>query len=140
MLIKHQLDPHLIAAAKPLLRKIARNPVIGGFRGASSGGLEPELKRDGTLSGQNRVPDHEYLRGAKDGVLGFYDRSPRENYCRMTAYTQKNLDDYVQLLPYVQEIEFRLRERLRRKSLLPSDSMCRPRAGIGSFPAPTLAP
>jgi hypothetical protein len=58
-LVKGRLDHQLVATAKPLLRDIAKNPVIGGYRGTSSGGLEPTYRQDGSLTQERRVPFHE---------------------------------------------------------------------------------
>jgi Oxygenase domain of the 2OGFeDO superfamily len=105
ILIKGRIATDLTVAAKPHLRKIATNLVIGGFRGSAAGGLAPERRQDGSLTGQYRVPDNEYLRGARDGIIGFSDRSNRADYCRMTAYTQANVDEYFRLLPYFQAVD-----------------------------------
>lgn len=105
ILVKGIIDTAVTSAAKPYLRKIATNRVIGGIRGASSGGVAPVYREDGSLRSGLRVPHHEYLVGAKEGMIGFYDRTGRENYCRMTAYTRKNVEDYFRLLPYFQAVD-----------------------------------
>jgi hypothetical protein len=104
-LIKGHIDPQMLAAARPSLLKVAANRVIGGQRGSSAGGLEPAYRADGSLSKQMRVPHHENLVAAKDGVFGFYDRTVHQRYCRSTAFTRNHIDHYARLLPYLQKID-----------------------------------
>ena len=120
ILVKGRVSTELTSSAKPHLRKIATNAVIGGFRGSASGGLAPALRRDGTPSGQSRVPDHEYLRGARDGIIGFTDRSNREDYCRMTAYTQAHVDEYFPLAPVLSGRRLHLSRVCSRKIRSPA--------------------
>ena len=103
-LIKGQLDERMLAAARPSLLKVATKRVIGGFRGASSGGLEPALRRDGSVSNHMRVPFHQNLAEAKGGVIGFFDRTSREDYCRSTSFTRDHNKEYSELLPYFQAV------------------------------------
>ncbi len=104
-LIKGHVDEAMLANVKPHLRKVTTTPIIGGFRGSSSGGTEPSYRSDGTLSNEVRVPYHDNLVGAKDGILGKYDRTGRENYCRLTAFNQQHFVEYFQILPYLQRLD-----------------------------------
>jgi len=41
----------------------------------------------------------------KSGIIGYSDRYPRIPYCRRTMFTQRNWDEYVKCLPYIQEVD-----------------------------------
>ena len=54
------------------------------------------LKKDGTLSNSPRGKQVD------SGIIGYADRYARIPYCRTTAFTEKNLEEYKKALPYIQ--------------------------------------
>jgi len=66
--------------------------------GKISNGRVYRLKKDGTISNSPEAKPVE------SGIIGYADRYPRIPYCRTTAFTQKNFDEYKKSVPYIQLI------------------------------------
>lgn len=74
--------------------------VAGGkdeFTGKNS---KMRLKKDGTYSKQSIA--NEFV---NSGVVGFYDRSTRFPYCRLTAYTHHQMDKYKAAYPIFKAVD-----------------------------------
>lgn len=41
----------------------------------------------------------------ESSIIGFYDRYPRINYCRKTAWTQNNPQEWEYVVPYVEQVD-----------------------------------
>lgn len=56
-------------------------------------GVKPikQIKEDGTKSNTSRVPTEHQV---ESSIIGYFDRYPRINYCRKTAWTQDNDDKF----------------------------------------------
>jgi hypothetical protein len=106
ILIKDALPNTLCATAEPFFLRAASHKVIGSFRGTASGEkmIHP-LKTDGTVSKMLEVPDVPRLRGAKQGVLGYMDKS-NLNPCRTTSYTRDHWEQFsTTVMPYVEAVD-----------------------------------
>ena len=57
------------------------------------------LKKDGTLSNTNRANT------VNSGIVGYFDRNVRFPYCRQTAWTEKNFDQFRDAYPYIKYID-----------------------------------
>lgn len=87
------------------LRESARNT---DNRGVATGTHEVGLKvkkrkarKDGTLSNYNVS-----VGGAvTSGIIGYFDRTPRNPYCRTTAYNLEKGHKFNEALPFIQEID-----------------------------------
>jgi Oxygenase domain of the 2OGFeDO superfamily len=106
ILIKDALPNILCSTAEPFLLKSATANVIGSFRATAAGTkMEHPIKKDGTVSKMLQVPDVPRLRGAKNGVLGYMDKS-NLNPCRTTSYTRDHWEQFsTTVMPYVQAVE-----------------------------------
>ena len=104
--LKNIIPQALCTAAEPIFLNAASAKVIGSFRGTASGTkMEHRIKKDGTVSKMLAVPDVPHLRGAKNGVLGFLDRS-NFSPCRITAYTRDHWAQFsTTVMPYVQAVD-----------------------------------
>lgn len=56
------------------------------------------IKLDGTVSNTARAI------AVNTAIIGFFDRYPRIPYCRQSAFTQKNPELWMQVLPYIQKV------------------------------------
>ena len=120
---KNVLDPKLCKTAYHSLRKAA---AITNNRGDAAGYFNPDqdpnfnysghigrtgqrskafhrIKRDGTVSKTTSA------KSVESGIVGYFDRNVRMPYCRLTAWTQNNFDQFRQAMPYIRNIsdEFR---------------------------------
>ena len=104
--LKKIIPQPLCTAAEPIFLKAASEKVIGSFRGTASGTkMAHRIKKDGTVSKMLAVPDVPRLQGAKNGVLGYLDRS-NLNPCRTTSYTRDHWADFsTTVMPYVQAVD-----------------------------------
>lgn len=99
---KKCLPANLAREAFPILEKIKQKT---NNRGYASGKLymnaPPTKKLDGTLSKTHRV--------AKGGevvssVIGYFDRYPRIPYCRQTAFTANEPENFEKVLPFIRAV------------------------------------
>ena len=56
------------------------------------------VKKDGTLS---RVYQSKKV---QSGIAGYFDRNARRPYCRQTAFTEHNREEFLESIPYLQGI------------------------------------
>jgi len=66
--------------------------------GKIANGRAYRLKKDGTIS------NSPVAKAVESGIIGYADRYPRIPYCRTTAFTEKNFDEYKKSVPYIQLI------------------------------------
>lgn len=69
----------------------------------------------GLASGTERVKGASktsYARSVDSAIVGAFDRSPRFNYCRLTAWTGKETEQWTELFPFLQEISRYLQENV----------------------------
>tara|TARA_R100001126_G_scaffold46422_1_gene26314 strand:- start:55 stop:963 length:909 start_codon:yes stop_codon:yes gene_type:complete len=93
-------------AAGPLNVKVG-DVIDGNVVGKLLGGNRyAPVRKDGTLS--NSVMG----KTVDSGIIGYADRYARIPYCRTTAFTEKNLEDYKKTLPYIQSISDLFRQYL----------------------------
>jgi len=62
------------------------------------------IKPDGTLSRVSRS------KKVQSGIAGYFDRNPRFPYCRQTAFTEKNREEFLAAMPYLQGISSLFKE------------------------------
>jgi hypothetical protein len=75
--------------------------------------VRPESKNRGAAAGSSRYRERK-LDGSQSrttvadplpsGLMGFYDRSPRQPYCRATAFTARHHRKFTQLRPFVSAV------------------------------------
>lgn len=99
ILLKNRLQPELLEAVRPIVRKVARQPVPGGNRSDAAGAGRAKRKRmEGSLTKMTGVPmledlsdeDYQRLKPATTGIFGFQARTVRGGRvypCRLTAYS-----------------------------------------------------
>jgi hypothetical protein len=106
VLIKDALPGTLCDTAQPFFLAAATQHVIGSFRGTAAGEkMIHRIKNDGTLSKMLEVPDIPRLRGSKQGVLGYMDKS-NLNPCRTTSYTRDHWEQFsTTVMPYVRAVD-----------------------------------
>ena len=115
---KGVLDPKVCKQAYGALRKAAH---VTNNRGDAAGYFNPNddpkfsyqgfvgnnksqakqfqrVKKDGTLSKTATA------KSVESGIIGYFDRSVRMPYCRTTAWTQHNMAEFKQAVPYIQQI------------------------------------
>ena len=99
VLLKNRLQPELLEAVRPIVRKAARQPVAGGNRSEAAGtGNVQRTRKNRSPSKICGIPtlkdlsdeDYQRLKRAKSGVFGFNARTVRGGQvypCRLTAYS-----------------------------------------------------
>jgi hypothetical protein len=107
---KNRLPADSCVAAYKNLRKAAVNTEN---RGMAAGPLDTDehlahqqysrtrfrrIKPDGTLSRVFRS------KRVKSGIAGYFDRNARRPYCRQTAFTEHNREEFLASIPYLQGI------------------------------------
>lgn len=115
---KGVLDPKLCKTAYLSLRKAA---AVTNNRGDAAGYFNPNddpkfsyqgyvgsgksqskqfqrIKKDGTVSKTATA------KSVESGIVGYFDRNVRMPYCRLTAWTQDNLNQFKQAIPYIKNI------------------------------------
>jgi hypothetical protein len=98
ILLKDRLRPELLDAARPIVRKVACQPVAGGNRADAAGtGMVQRKRKSGSVSKLTGVPclvdlsdeDYQRLKPAKGGIIGYHPRVVRGGQIypsRLTAY------------------------------------------------------
>lgn len=66
---------------------------------ASGEKLVHKKKKDGTISNYTVTEN-----GVMSSIIGFYDRYARANYCRKTAWTQKNTENWEMVTLYTKQV------------------------------------
>jgi hypothetical protein len=99
ILLKNRLQTELLQTVRPILRKVARQPVAVGNRVAAAGtGMVQRKRKNGTPTKMIGIPnlkdlsdeDYQRLKPAKSGVFGYNARDMRGGQllpCRLTAYS-----------------------------------------------------
>lgn len=101
ILVKNVIPYEFCVAAYPVALSAASAPVIGGTRAIAAGAyMEPRTRKDGTKGKRTEVPDLPHLRGAKNGVIGYYDKPQ----CRQTAYSAHYWERFLEILPLIQSV------------------------------------
>jgi hypothetical protein len=62
------------------------------------------IKHDGTVSNTN------YAKKVQSGIVGYFDRSARNPYCRLTAYNLNHPNRFARVLPFIQKIDRQFKE------------------------------
>lgn len=75
-------------------------------RGMAAGGYDFRERKDGT-KGKFRVAPK-----VESGAVGFLDKrtNPQQNYCRMTAFTRANLEEFKEGIPFVKFVDQKYKE------------------------------
>jgi hypothetical protein len=98
LLLRHEALPEDVCRkARPALRHAARTTLN---RGVAAGGRRTaRVKRDGTLSKTTYAP------GVESGIIGYFDRTAREPYCRTTAFTWEDLRRWRAVQPFIRAVD-----------------------------------
>lgn len=62
------------------------------------------LKKDGTISNTTRA------KSVLSGIVGFFDRSARFPYCRLTAFNLEHMDQFQACMPMIQLVDNKFKE------------------------------
>lgn len=84
--------------------------VAGGMDDNTGKNSKTRVKKNGTLSKQSIA--NEFV---ISGVAGFYDRSTRFPYCRLTAYTHHNMDKFKNAYPIIKFVDEMYKRLMRPK-------------------------
>jgi hypothetical protein len=116
---RKRFDAGLCSVARDSLRAAAfpsRN------RGAAAGKVDPEkMKRDPSLvlsrgNTANYYTQDGLLSNASEsnqvnsGIVGYFNATPRNPYCRQTAYTRDNADKFAAAMPFLEEVNRAFRD------------------------------
>mgnify|MGYP003122545688 CR=1 FL=1 len=119
---KNVLNPKHCKQAFTALRSAAQ---ITKNRGDAAGSFNPAEDKTsfpyGALNGERNAKQFHYVKkdgtvskttiskSVESGIIGYFDRSQRMPFCRMTAWTEYNFKEYQRALPYIRNIsdEFR---------------------------------
>jgi hypothetical protein len=94
LLLRHRaLKEEVCRRAYPALRHAARPTQNRGV--AAGGGRSPRRKRDGSQSKTAYAP------GVESGIIGYFDRTAREPYCRTTAFTWEEVHEWRAAQPFI---------------------------------------
>lgn len=72
----------------------------------SGGARFQKVKVNGKRSNTFRTPE------VMSGIIGYYDRYPRINYCRTTTYTRDNVEGWASVLPFIYAVNDVFRREL----------------------------
>jgi Oxygenase domain of the 2OGFeDO superfamily len=101
VLIKNAIPIELCMAAFPTVLRAASDPVIGGPRAVASGAyMERRTRKDGVPSNYFEVPFMPHLVGAKNGIMGFFDKPQ----CRLTEFSAHHWEQFQETLPLVRKV------------------------------------
>jgi hypothetical protein len=104
---KKQIDLDMIKNAYTSYSEAA---TVTGNRGLSAGLRDDgvsgyfKTKKDGTLS------NYRVANNVNSGIIGFYDRTMRQPYCRTTSYTAGKFEKWKKCLPIVKLVSDKYRE------------------------------
>ena len=116
---RKRFSPHLCATARESLRAAAapsRN------RGAAAGKADPEkMKRDSSLVLSRGNTANYYTKDGllsntsesnqvNSGIVGYFNSTPRNPYCRQTAYTRDHADKFAEAMPFLEEVNAAFRQ------------------------------
>ena len=69
-----------------------------------------ETKLDGTVSRQNRGTE------VRSGIIGYYGRSGRHPYCRETAFTARQTEQWADVVPLCRALGGLMRDNVRKRA------------------------
>lgn len=99
--IKNAIPGDLCSAAYPVALRAANDRVIGGSRSVAAGAyMEPRTRKDGTTANYFEVPFMPHLVGAKNGIMGFFDK-PK---CRLTEFSARDWEKFQEILPLIRRV------------------------------------
>jgi hypothetical protein len=114
--IKNAIAPHLVSQGYNALKIFAKPD---DNRGAAAGKIEKSkirksrqrLKivkssayRYSPILDNGTQSRNSYSNIANSGIFGYFEETPRFPYCRQTAITMKNPDNYINALPYIKSV------------------------------------
>jgi len=119
VLLKNRLQPELLEAVRPVVRKAAGQPVVRGNRVAGTG-MVKRKRADGSESKITGVPrlialsdeDYQRLKPAKSGIVGYHPRVVRGGQIypsRLTAYKSALPNELKLMSELVKEVAETLR-------------------------------
>lgn len=85
-------------------------------RGSAAGKIDPEkMKRDASLVVSRGATSKYYTQDGllskttesnqvNSGIVGYFNATPRNPYCRQTAYTRDNADKFAEAMPFLEEV------------------------------------
>lgn len=117
---RKRFDAGLCSVARDSLRAAAA--ALSRNRGAASGKVDPEkMKRDPSLVlSRGNTSDYYTQDGllsntnisnpVNSGVVGYFNATSRNPYCRQTAYTRDNADKFAAAMPFLEEVNRAFRD------------------------------
>ena len=99
--IKNAIPNELCMAVYPAALRAANDTIIGGSRAVAAGAqMEPRTRKDGTTANYFEVPFMPHLVGAKNGIMGFFDKPQ----CRLTEFSARDWERYQETLPLIRRV------------------------------------
>lgn len=111
---KKAVPQHIVDKARPSFRKAAK---VSNNRGTASGNVSDIYKVGDKIGSRTigkisknrwypllpngKLSKTSYGLSVASSTIGFNDRYPRIPYCRTTAFSQRNIPDYNNTLPYI---------------------------------------
>lgn len=119
VLVKNKVDKNILDYCRKAFRKASKRG--SNNRGMASGNIENIYKVGdkigertiGKIAGYRYTPINikngklsktSYALTVNSSTVGFSDRYPRIPYCRTTMFTQKNINEYKKMIPYIQKV------------------------------------
>jgi len=101
VLIKNAIPEEFCTAAFPVALRAANDSVIGGSRAVAAGAyMEPRTRKDGSTANYLEVPFMPHLVGAKNGIMGFFDKPQ----CRLTEFSARDWEQFQETLPLIRKV------------------------------------
>ena len=101
VLIKNAIPEEFCTAAFPVALRAANDSVIGGSRAVAAGAyMEPRTRKDGSTANYLEVPFMSHLVGAKNGIMGFFDKPQ----CRLTDFSARDWEQFQETLPLIRKV------------------------------------
>jgi hypothetical protein len=103
--IKNVIPYEYCAAAYPIALRIANAPITN--RPIAAGAyMDPRTRKDGSKGNRSEVPDLPHLKGAKNGIAGFYsDRQSGTLACRLTSFATHDWQQFEEVLPLTRKVD-----------------------------------
>jgi len=87
---------------------VGEDKTLEGYSGVVGAGNKQ--KRFQTVTKDGYVSKTLRAKTVKSGIIGYFDRTVRFPYCRQTAWTEKNFDQFRGAYPYIKHISDQFRE------------------------------
>jgi hypothetical protein len=101
LLIKNAIPDEICRAALPVALRAASDPIIGGSRAVAAGAyMELRTRKDGTTANYFEVPFMPHLVGAKNGIMGFFDKPQ----CRLTDFSARDWEQFQETWPLIRRV------------------------------------